>query len=36
MKVEETELSENEISYIKKAVKDRQPIDFFCYTLTPD
>lgn len=36
MKVDETELSENEISYIKKAVKDRQPIDFFCYTLTPD
>lgn len=36
MKVEETELSENEISYIKKAVKDRQPIDFFCYTLTLD
>ena len=36
MKVEETELSENEISYIKKAVKDRQPIDFFFYTLTPD
>ncbi|MDD7533849.1 MAG: hypothetical protein SPK18_09145 [Treponema sp.] len=36
MKVEETGLSENEISYIKKAVKDRQPIDFFCYTLTPD
>lgn len=36
MKVEETELSENEISYIKKAVKDRHPIDFFCYTLTPD
>ncbi len=36
MKVEETELSENEIFYIKKAVKDRQPIDFFCYTLTPD
>lgn len=36
MKVEETELSENEISYIKRAVKDRQPIDFFCYTLTPD
>ena len=36
MKVEETELSENEISYIKKAVKDRQPIDFFCYTRTPD
>lgn len=36
MKVDETDLSENEISYIKKAVKDRQPIDFFCYTLTPD
>ncbi|MBS7265843.1 MAG: hypothetical protein SOZ96_06795 [Treponema sp.] len=36
MKVDETELSENEISCIKKAVKDRQPIDFFCYTLTPD
>lgn len=36
MKVDEIELSENEISYIKKAVKDRQPVDFFCYSLTPD
>ena len=36
MKVDEIELSEDEISYIKKAVKDRQPVDFFCYSLTPD
>jgi hypothetical protein len=36
MKVDETELSEKDISYIKKAVEERQPIDFFCYSLTPD
>lgn len=36
MKVDEIELSEDEISYIKKTVKDRQPVDFFCYSLTPD
>lgn len=36
MKVDEIELSEDEISYIKKAVRNRQPVDFFCYSLTPD
>lgn len=36
MKVADTELTAEDISYIKKAVKERQPIDFFCYTLTPD
>ena len=36
MKVEEAEVSEQEIESIKVAVKTRQPVDFFCYTLTPD
>ncbi len=35
MKVEEAEVSEQEIESIKVAVKTRQPVDFFCYTLTP-
>lgn len=36
MKVEECEITEQEIESIKVAVKTRQPVDFFCYTLTPD
>ena len=36
MKVENSDLSEKDIAYIKQCVKDRQPIDFCCYTLTPD
>ena len=35
MKVEEEDISEQEIESIKVAVKTRQPVDFFCYTLTP-
>ena len=36
MKVDEVDLSEEDIAYIKKNVKNRAPVDFFCYTLTPD
>ena len=36
MKVENCDLSGEDITYIKQCVKDRKPIDFFCYTLTPD
>ena len=36
MKVDEKEKKKKDISYIKKAVEERQPIDFFCYSLTPD
>ena len=36
MKVDNQDLSNEDIAYIKQCVKDRKPIDFFCYTLTPD
>ena len=36
MKVENVDLSGKEIAYIKQCVRERKPIDFFCYTLTPD
>ena len=36
MKVENVDLSGEEIAYIKQCVRERKPIDFFCYTLTPD
>ncbi len=36
MKVGECVITEEEIESIKVAVKTRQPVDFFCYTLTPD
>ena len=34
MKVVEENVSEQEVFQIKEAVKIRQPIDFYCYTLT--
>ncbi len=34
MKVVEENVSEQEVFQIKEAVKKRQPIDFYCYTLT--
>ncbi len=36
MKVEDCCITEEEIESIKVAVRTRQPVDFFCYTLTPD
>ena len=36
MKVDNKVISEAEIENIKVAVKTRKPVDFFCYTLTPD
>jgi len=36
MKVEQKDISDEEIENIKLAVKNRKPVDFFCYTLTPD
>ncbi len=36
MKVDDKVISKSDIESIKEAVKSRQPIDFFCYTLTPD
>ena len=36
MKVDDNDISEQDIESIRIAVKTRQPIDFFCYTLTPD
>lgn len=36
MKVDNKVISEADIESIKVAVKSRQPVDFFCYTLTPD
>ncbi len=36
MKVEDETISERDIESIKIAVQTRQPVDFFCYTLTPD
>lgn len=36
MKVEDENISEQDIESIKIAVQTRQPVDFFCYTLTPD
>lgn len=36
MKVDSKVVSEEDIESIKVAVKTRQPIDFFCYTLTPE
>ena len=36
MKVDNSDLTEEDIAYIKQCVKDRKSIDFFCYTLTPD
>lgn len=34
MKVESESLSKEEISKIRDAVKNRQPVDFYCYTLS--
>ncbi len=34
MKVEEENVSQAEILAIRKAVEQRQPVDFYCYTLT--
>ena len=34
MKVMEENVSEQEVLQIKEAVKNRQPVDFYCYTLT--
>ena len=34
MKVLEENVSEQEVFQIKEAVKNRQPVDFYCYTLT--
>ena len=34
MKVQEENVSEEEILSIRKAVENRQPVDFYCYTLT--
>ncbi len=36
MKVEKSDLTEEDITYIKQCVHERKPVDFFCYTLTPD
>ena len=36
MKVDDENISEQDIESIKIAVQTRQPVDFFCYTLTPD
>ena len=36
MKVDNSDLSEKDIAYIKQCVQERKSIDFFCYTLTPD
>lgn len=36
MKVNDKVISEADIESIKVAVQKRQPIDFFCYTLTPE
>ncbi len=36
MKVNNKAISEADIENIKLAVKSRQPVDFFCYTLTPE
>jgi hypothetical protein len=36
MKVDNKVITEDDIESIKIAVKSRKPVDFFCYTLTPD
>lgn len=36
MKVNDKVISEADIENIKIAVQSRQPVDFFCYTLTPE
>ena len=36
MKVNDKVISETDVENIKVAVKSRQPVDFFCYTLTPE
>ncbi len=36
MKVNDKVISEVDIENIKIAVQSRQPVDFFCYTLTPE
>ncbi len=36
MKVNDKVISEADVESIRVAVQKRQPIDFFCYTLTPD
>lgn len=36
MKVQDKVISEKDISTIKEAVQNRKPVDFFCYTLTPE
>lgn len=36
MKVNDKVISDAEIENIKVAVQSRQPVDFFCYTLTPE
>ena len=34
MKVDNTELSMDDIQSIKDAVRERRPVNFYCYTLT--
>ena len=36
MKVENKVISDTEIKDIKVAVQTRKPVDFFCYSLTPE
>ena len=36
MKVNNQGISESEVENIKNAVKSRQPVDFYCYSLTPE
>lgn len=36
MKVNDKVISEADVENIKAAVQTRQPVDFFCYTLTPE
>ena len=36
MKVNGKVISDADVESIREAVKDRKPVDFFCYTLTPE
>ena len=36
MKVADKVITEADIENIKVAVKTRKPVDFYCYTLTPE
>ncbi|MBP5519632.1 MAG: hypothetical protein J6X84_03525 [Treponema sp.] len=36
MKVDNVNLNEKDIENIRISVKERKPVDFFCYTLTPE